>query len=247
MGAAVAVASYPSCSCWPTIRGKSLTQPLRKALLRASADDHSLRADVMTAGARQILEIIFQGGKIRNCRNPGCPAPDADHAFGRPCLDSLYGACGAYYAHGDTLTPRDYRHPGSQIVCVPLYYWLAVPLGAWAIPFLSGIAVTVYVAWLAIIWTKEMAAAFCRLLEACFAFPRLFRSACAFAPLAGHNLPGKHSAGHTFYNGLRRPGVGAAWFLPFYTCPWRVFFMPDTYHSLMNRMARRIHLQNGKR
>lgn len=37
-------------------------------------------------------------------------------------------------------------------LCIPLYYWWAVPRGPWAIAALSGLSVSLYVLWLVGIW-----------------------------------------------------------------------------------------------
>ena len=44
----------------------------------------------------------------------------------------------AYYAHGDTITPA-VTGTIMTVVCLPIYYYWAVPHGAWAIAALSGL------------------------------------------------------------------------------------------------------------
>ena len=40
-------------------------------------------------------------------------------------------------------------------VCLPIYYYWAVPRGAWAIAALSGASVSLYVLWLMALWTRR--------------------------------------------------------------------------------------------
>lgn len=51
------------------------------------------------------------------------------------------------------------------LLALPVYYWWAVPLGAWAIALTSAVSVSAYVLWLVAIWARRQGTA---PLRACF-------------------------------------------------------------------------------
>ena len=60
----------------------------------------------------------------------------------------------AFYADGDTLTPAT-TGTAMTLLALPVYYWWAVPLGAWAIALTSAVSVSAYVLWLVAIWARR--------------------------------------------------------------------------------------------
>lgn len=60
----------------------------------------------------------------------------------------------AFYADGDTLTPAT-TGTVMTLLALPVYYWWAVPLGAWAIALTSAVSVSAYVLWLVAIWARR--------------------------------------------------------------------------------------------
>ncbi|MDE5878803.1 MAG: murein biosynthesis integral membrane protein MurJ, partial [Desulfovibrio sp.] len=94
----------------------------------------------MTAAAWPILGIIFQGGRFGPAETLAALPLTRLMLAPAPFWILYMVLVRAYYAHGDTLTPA-LTGTVVTLVCIPLYYFCAVPLGAWAVAALSGLGV----------------------------------------------------------------------------------------------------------
>lgn len=154
MGQAIAVASFPFLAQLLAEKDYgSFNSTLRDAL----ATGVSLIVPLalwMTSAAWPILSIIFQGGRFGPAETMAAlPLTRIMLAF-TPFWVIYMVIVRAFYAYGDTITPALY---GTIVtaVCIPLYYWTAVPLGPWAVAALSGLGVCIYVLWLMLIWRRR--------------------------------------------------------------------------------------------
>lgn len=154
MGQAIAVASYPFLvKLLAEERKQEFDQTLNSALGAGLAliIPCSLW---MIASAGPILGIIFEGGRFGPEETAAC-APLARIMLLPALVWIIYMVLArAFYAHEDTLTPA-LTGTAITIVCIPCYYWLAVPNGAWAIASISGVSLSAYVLWLAVIWVRR--------------------------------------------------------------------------------------------
>lgn len=245
MGQAVAVASYPFLVQLLADNDKiRFDETLRKAIFAGTGLIIPC-AFMMIAGARPILEIIFQGGKFGLEETLAALPLTQIMLLPAPLWIIYMVLVRGYYALGDTLTPA-ITGTLVTLVCIPLYYWLAVPLGAWAIPALSGLSILGYVIWLVLIWIKRngsgaftgfwklalqsvfcsapaaIGAWFCMRYISTIVPPMSFISAC-ITLMCGSML------------------------FAFLYLPCARFFMPEIYLRLTNKIGKLFHLQNVKR
>lgn len=154
MGQAVAVASYPFLV--KLLAENNLTrfdQTLNNALTAALALIIPCCLG-MLAVAVPILGIIFEGGRFGAAETTAA-APLARLMLAAAPVWIIYMVIArAFYAHEDSITPA-LTGTLVTIVVIPCYYFLAVPIGAWAIAALSGLSVAIYVAWLLFIWIRR--------------------------------------------------------------------------------------------
>ena len=108
----------------------------------------------MAATSWPILGVIFQGGRFSLADTLATLPLTRIMLAATPFWIIYMVLVRAYYAHGDTITPAV---TGSIMtaLCIPMYYWWAVPNGAWAIAALSGLSVSLYVLWLVGIWIRR--------------------------------------------------------------------------------------------
>ena len=141
MGQAAAVASYPFLVSLLT-KGDTerFDQTLRTAL-RAGLGLIIPCALWMMAAAWPILGVIFQGGRFGAAETMAAVPLTRIMLVSTPLWIVYMVLVRAYYAHGDTLTPA-VTGTIMTLACLPLYYYWAVPLGAWAIAALSGASVS---------------------------------------------------------------------------------------------------------
>lgn len=245
MGQAVAVASYPFLVQLLADNDKiKFDATLRKAIFAGTGLIIPC-AFMMIAGTQPILEIIFQGGRFGQQETLAAMPLTRIMLLPAPLWIIYMVLVRGYYALGDTLTPAI---TGTLItlVCIPVYYWIAVPLGAWAIPALSGLAILVYVAWLVIIWIKRNGAG------AFTGFWKLARqSICCSAPAA---ICSWFCMRHVAEIIPLKPFISACITLvcgsllfAFLYLPCAKLIMPDIYFRLTNKFEKLFRLQNVKR
>ena len=154
MGQAAAVASYPFLVSLLTNGEKERFDQTLSAALRASVGLIIPCALWMGVAAQSIMGVIFQGGRFGL----------AETVASTPLLQIMLAATPlwivymvlvrAFYADGDTLTPAT-TGTAMTLLALPVYYWWAVPLGAWAIALTSAVSVSAYVLWLVAIWARR--------------------------------------------------------------------------------------------
>ncbi|WP_165078408.1 MULTISPECIES: lipid II flippase MurJ [unclassified Desulfovibrio] len=154
VGQAAAVASYPFL-----VRLLSDGENERFAATLRTALAASLGLIIpcalwMMAASWPILGIIFQGGRFGPEETLAALPLTRLMLAPAPFWIFYMVLVRAYYAHGDTLTPA-LTGTAVTIACIPLQYFLAVPLGAWAVAALSGLGVSAYVVWLILIWARR--------------------------------------------------------------------------------------------
>lgn len=154
MGQALAVASYPFLV---KLLADNEQEKFASTLNSALAAGLTLIIPVcawMLAAAAPILGLIFEGGRF-GAAETALATPLAQLMLAAGPLWIIYMVLArAFYASEDTLTPA---LTGTAItaLCIPCYYWLAVPAGAWAIAAISGASLCCYVIWLALIWRRR--------------------------------------------------------------------------------------------
>ncbi|MDE7241671.1 lipid II flippase MurJ [Desulfovibrio sp.] len=154
VGQAAAVASYPFLvRLLADGENERFAATLRTALA-ASVGLIIPCALLMMAAAWPILGIIFQGGRFGPEETLAALPLTRLMLAPAPFWIVYMVLVRAYYAHGDTLTPA-LTGTAVTLACIPLYYFLAVPQGAWAVAALSGLGVSAYVAWLIGIWARR--------------------------------------------------------------------------------------------
>lgn len=113
------------------------------------------------------MGVIFQGGRF-GLAETVASTPLLQIMLAATPLWILYMVLvRAFYADGDTLTPAT-TGTVMTLLALPVYYWWAVPLGAWAIALTSAVSVSAYVLWLVAIWARRQGTA---PLRACFPCP----------------------------------------------------------------------------
>ncbi|MDE5833211.1 MAG: murein biosynthesis integral membrane protein MurJ [Desulfovibrio sp.] len=157
MGGAIAAASYPFLARLLAENDiKSFNTALNKAIVNGAELIVPL-ALYMIVASRPILTVIFQGGRFDARATLACePLTQIMLAFA-PFWVIYMALARGYYAREDTLTPALI---GTLIalLSVPVYYLVALPLGAWAIALISGAGVTIYALWLIWIWISRYGA-----------------------------------------------------------------------------------------
>lgn len=154
MGQAIAVASYPF-------------------LIKLLADNDQTQFDAtlnkalgagimliipcslgMVAAAAPILGIIFEGGRFGAAETLACAPLTRLMLCAAPVWIVYMVIARAFYAHEDSITPA-LIGTIVTIIAIPCYYFLAVPLGAWAIALCSSLSMTAYAGWLLLIWKRR--------------------------------------------------------------------------------------------
>lgn len=236
VGQAAAVASYPFLvRLLAEKRFDDFDETLRKAILGAIALIIPC-ALLMTAACQEILEVIFQGGKFGAPETFAALLPARIMLVSTPFWIVYMVLVRGYYAFGDTLTPA---LTGTIItaICLPIYYFLAVPLGAWAIPALSGIAVLCYVAWLARIWKRRHGAgAFKNFWPICIKSVVISLPAAIFARVVIHCarlfVPASSALASCLFLALGCLAFSLLWL------PLAKYLLPDIYTALVSRCAK---------
>ena len=154
VGQAAAVASYPFLVRLLAEGENERFHATLRTALAASVGLILPCALWMMAAAWPILGIIFQGGRFGPEETLAALPLTRLMLAPAPFWIIYMVLVRAYYAHGDTVTPA-LTGTVVTLVCVPLYYFLAVPQGAWAVAALSGHGVSGYVVWLMRIWTRR--------------------------------------------------------------------------------------------
>ena len=154
MGQAAAVASYPFLVSLLTNGEKERFDQTLSAALRASVGLIIPGALWMGVAAQPIMGVIFQGGRF-GLAETVASTPLLQIMLAATPLWILYMVLvRAFYADGDTLTPAT-TGTVMTLLALPVYYWWAVPLGAWAIALTSAVSVSAYVLWLVAIWARR--------------------------------------------------------------------------------------------
>lgn len=168
MGQALAAASYPFLV---KLLAKNDEDGFNQSLNRALSAGLRLIipcALFMIIAAGPILGLIFQGGRFGHEETAACVPITRVLLAATPFWIVYMVLARAFYAHSDTLTPA-ITGTIMTIICIPLYYLFAVPLGPWAIAAVSGFGVGAYTLWLFAIWIKRHGAkAFAGLLRICW-------------------------------------------------------------------------------
>ncbi|GHU91434.1 lipid II flippase MurJ [Deltaproteobacteria bacterium] len=187
MGQAAAVASYPFLvSLLTQGENKRFHQTLRTALSAGLALVIPC-ALWMAASAWPVLCVIFQGGSF-GAEETLAAAPLTRLMLAPAPFWIVYMVLvRGFYAYGDTVTPAA---TGTLVtlICLPVYYFWAVPAGAAGIAALSGASVSLYTLWLVGIWIHR-------------------HGKSAFAGIRGLGL-------RVFFCAL--PGAAAAWLISEY-------------------------------
>ena len=140
MGQAAAVASYPFLVSLLTNGEKERFDQTLSAALRASVGLIIPCALWMGVAAQPIMGVIFQGGRF-GLAETVASTPLLQIMLAATPLWILYMVLvRAFYADGDTLTPAT-TGTVMTLLALPVYYWWAVPLGAWAIALTSAVRV----------------------------------------------------------------------------------------------------------
>ncbi len=113
---------------------------------------------LMTASAGPILAIIFQGGRFGPEETLACIPLTQLMLLPAPFWIIYMVLVRGYYALEDTLTPA-ITGTIATIICIPAYYLIAVPTGAWAVAAISGASISLYVIWLMLIWLRRQGGA----------------------------------------------------------------------------------------
>lgn len=154
VGQAMAVASYPFLvSLLTNGENEKFDATLNSTLKTGTALIVPVCA-WMCAATWPILCLIFEGGKF-GVQETQLAIPLARIQMAMSPFWVVYMVLArGYYAHGDTMSPA-VMGTIMTLLCLPCYYWLAVPLGAWAIAALSGLSVGAYVLWLIAYWKRK--------------------------------------------------------------------------------------------
>ncbi|MBQ3060789.1 MAG: murein biosynthesis integral membrane protein MurJ [Desulfovibrio sp.] len=154
MGQAAAVASFPFLVSLVTRDDRDGFDQTLNTALRTSLGLIIPCAFWLTAVAWPVLTVIFQGGRF-GTEETLATLPLTRIMLAPAAFWLVYMVLvRAYYAHGDTLTPA-VTGTIMTLLCLPLYYWLAVPQGALAVAALSSISISLYVIWLMLIWRRR--------------------------------------------------------------------------------------------
>lgn len=154
LGQAIAVASYPFLVRLLAQKELEKFNAALNQALKAGLNLIIPCAGLMIAATIPILGVIFLGGKF-GLEEVGSCAPLTQIMLAATPFWILYMVMArAFYATEDTLTPAIV---GTIItlLCIPCDYFIAVPLGAWAIALISGLGVAAYSLWLILIWIKR--------------------------------------------------------------------------------------------
>lgn len=154
VGQAAAVASYPFLVSLLTRGDTERFDATLRTALRGSIGLIIPCALCMAATAWPILGVIFQGGRFGPAETLAALPLTRIMLAAVPFWILYMVLVRAYYAHSDTLTPA-VTGTVMTLLCLPVYYWWAVPHGAWAIAALSGTSVACYVLWLTGVWLRR--------------------------------------------------------------------------------------------
>lgn len=154
MGQALAAASYPFLvSLLAQHEENRFNETMRSALI-AGISLIIPCSFLMIAASTPILGAIFQGGRFGLPETLACAPLTRIMLLPAPFWILYMVLARGFYAYEDTLTPA-ITGTIITVICIPCYYFLAVPLGAWAIAIVSGAGVTAYSLWLLEIWIKR--------------------------------------------------------------------------------------------
>jgi putative peptidoglycan lipid II flippase len=154
VGQAAAAASYPFLVLLLTSGDRAGFDKTLRAALYTALGIIIPCAVWMTLQAVPILCVIFQGGRFGE-QETQAAAQLAQILLAPTPLWIVYALLArGFYAHGDTITPA-LTGSVTTLLCLPCYYYWAVPTGAWAIAAVSAAGVSAYVLWLAQIWIKH--------------------------------------------------------------------------------------------
>lgn len=154
VGQSAAVASYPFLvKLLAESRLDEFNQTINKAL-RASMALIIPCSMGMIAATGPILGAIFEGGRFGAAQTAACIGPTRIMLAAAPLWVGYMVLARGFYACADTLTPA-LTGTALTILCLPVYYLVAVPAGIHAIAYVSTLALAVYLLWLAIIWIRR--------------------------------------------------------------------------------------------
>lgn len=189
VGQALAAASYPFLV---NLLARKEEEKFYKTLNGALAAGLNLIipcSGLMIITAAPILGVIFLGGRFGPEETAACAPLTQIMLAAAPFWTFYMVIARAFYATGNTITPA-LTGTLVTLACIPAYYFLALPLGAWGICAVSSLGVFAYVIWLSRIWWKWHGnAAFQGLAAKCGKSLVLTCSACAVTVIATPYLP----------------------------------------------------------
>jgi putative peptidoglycan lipid II flippase len=173
VGQAAAAASYPFLVLLLTSGDNEGFERTLRSALNATLGIIIPCAIWMTVQALPILCAIFQGGRFTP-EDTQAATLLAQILLAPTPLWVVYALLArGFYARGDTVTPA-LTGSVATLLCLPCYYYWAVPAGAWAIAAVSATGISLYVLWLVGLWIKRYGAevfsglpAFCARTAAC--------------------------------------------------------------------------------
>ncbi len=239
MGQAAAVASYPFLVKLLTEGDREGFDRTLRTALRASLGLIIPCALVMIACAGPILGVIFQGGRFGPAETLAATPLTQIMLAVTPFWILYMVLVRAYYAHGDTITPA-VTGTIMTVVCLPIYYYWAVPRGAWAIAALSGVSVSLYVLWLMFIWARRQGSgAFAGLGSlALRALACSLPGAAAAWWLSAHTLGRAADLGlHPLWAALLALGLGGCAFMLLFL-PLCLWLAPSILEPVLRRLRR---------
>ncbi|MDR2574257.1 MAG: murein biosynthesis integral membrane protein MurJ [Desulfovibrio sp.] len=154
VGQAAAAASYPFLvSLFAQGDKARFNETLRSALLTGLGLIIPC-ALCMAACAWPLLGAIFQGGHFGAAETLAAAPLTRIMLAAAPFWFVYMVLVRGYYASGDTLTPA-VTGTVIALLCLPVYYFGAVPAGAAGLAALSALSVSLYTMWLAGIWLRR--------------------------------------------------------------------------------------------
>lgn len=238
MGQAAAVAAYPFLvKLLAENDYKRFDNTLNSALATALALIIPCALG-MIAAARPIMGIIFEGGHFGPEQTASAVPLVRLMLAAAPVWIVYMVLARAFYAHEDSITPA-VTGTIITIAVIPCYYFIGVPLGAWAIAAISGLSLIVYVVWLALIWAKRHGnAAFAGLGALCIkALACSLLPACAAWLACEITLPDILPPSGWIYCGQLAAGILAFILV---AAPISRLFWPEMLKGLWKMLQRRL-------
>lgn len=154
LGQAIAAASYPFLVNLLTQKQYDKFDQTLNNALAAGLNLIIPCSGLMIAASTPILGIIFLGGQFHMKDISACQPLTAIMLAAAPFWILYMVLARAFYARENTLTPA-VTGTVITLVCLPSYYFFALPMGARGIALVSSFSIAVYAIWLMFIWIKR--------------------------------------------------------------------------------------------